>query len=951
MIKELYDRLENLFIEIAQEASTPDVVDEQTLPGWAWECDEGGCYASCSAEVEKVLGIKPEDFVGRPFAEFRLTVESSRMVQAEMASSSFPHAVEASYITRDGRMVSTSVNFLSTPGANGSGQGAWRGFTQVIQTEGEKRFDRRAGPEPDSEINASRKPLQTQMNGKTTLAIPVKVENTPIGLIEVINENAGYPWSEGEKRLVDQVVDQLSLALENAELFRQTQAALADAQARARELALLNEMSRAFSSNLGVDAVLEKIYLYTSRLMDTYNFYVALYHEESNEISFPLVIADGERVLEDHPEWQSWSATQPVSGLTGHVIRSKEPLLVQENVFEQLAAQHIDYIEVGTGGVNSWLGVPLMIGDRVIGVITVQSESAPRLYNENHRDLLSSIGNQAAIAIENARLLDETRRRNEELTVLNKITSAASRSLNLGEILKEALSQVLSTTAFDGGLISIANQDDGMLRLSAHSGLPEPIIHQMEKSGLRGTLCEQTYRRGTVVQLEDLSKVTHRGTGSLLGTGFRSYLGVPLESKGKILGTLCAFSLSGETLTDINLTIMRSIGQQVGVAIENAQLFEEQRKTAQRLRELDKLKSQFLANMSHELRTPLNSIIGFSRVILKGIDGPITDLQQQDLTAIYNSGQHLLNMINDVLDLSKIEAGKMEISYEDVDLADLIKSVMSTAAGLVKDKPIKLFQVIPEEFPVVRADPTRVRQIILNLLSNAAKFTDEGSITIKAQRQKIAGTDEVLISVTDTGPGIAPEDQAKLFQPFSQVDASPTRSTDGSGLGLSICRALVEMHKGHIGLESRVGEGSTFYFTLPVCSPDSFLRATTGSNNNHKVILAIDANMKVIEYYKQQLADHGFEVIPLTDPSQAVDRARQSQPYAITLDVLWSQEDGWQILKALKHDPATREIPVIVCSMLDERETGLKLGAAAYLTKPILGDDLAEILHKIDVKQ
>jgi signal transduction histidine kinase len=952
MIKELHDRLQNLFVEIAQEASTTDVVDEQTLPGWAWECDQIGYYTSCSPEVEKVLGIKPEDFVSKTFAEFRLTVESSRTIQAQMASRPVPNVVEASYIAADGRVLSASVHFLNTPGENGSGQGIWRGFTQVIQTEGEKRFHRRSRSEPDSESNAARKPLQTQMDRESTLAIPVKVENTPIGFVEVINENASYPWSEGERRLVDQVVDQLSLALENAELFRQTQAALADAQARARELALLNEMSRAFSSSLGVDALLEKIYLYTSRLMDTDNFYVALYHEESNEISFPLVIADGDRVLEDHPEWQSWSATQPVSGLTGHVIRSKEPLLVQENVLEQLAAQHIDYIEVGTGGVSSWLGVPLMIGDRVIGVITVQSESSPRLYDENHRDLLSSIGNQAAIAIENARLLDETRRRNDELTVLNKITSAASQSLNLGEILKEALRQVLGTTAFDAGLISIANRDDGVLRLSAHSGLPEAIVHQMENSGLSGTLCEQTYRRGTVVQLEDLSKVTHRGTGSLLGKGFRSYLGVPLESKGKILGTLCAFSLSGETLTDINLTIMRSIGQQVGVAIENAQLFEEQRKTAERLRELDKLKSQFLANMSHELRTPLNSIIGFSRVILKGIDGPTTDLQQQDLTAIYNSGQHLLNMINDILDLSKIEAGKMEMSYEDVNLADLIKSVLSTAVGLVKDKPIELFQVMPEEFPVVRADPTRVRQILLNLLSNAAKFTDEGSITIKAQQQKTAdGGEEVLISVTDTGPGIASEDQAKLFQPFSQVDASPTRKTDGSGLGLSICRALVEMHEGHIGLESGVGEGSTFYFTLPLSRPDSFLKVATGSNNKHKVILAIDSNLKVTEYYKQQLTDHGFEVISLTDPSQAVDRARQSQPYAITLDVLWPQEDGWQILKALKNDPATREIPIIVCSMLDEKETGLDMGAAAYLTKPILGDDLADILHKIDVKQ
>jgi signal transduction histidine kinase len=222
--------------------------------------------------------------------------------------------------------------------------------------------------------------------------------------------------------------------------------------------------------------------------------------------------------------------------------------------------------------------------------------------------------------------------------------------------------------------------------------------------------------------------------------------------------------------------------------------------------------------MSHELRTPLNSIIGFSRVILKGIDGPITDVQQQDLTAIYNAGQHLLGLINDVLDLSKIEAGKMVLAFEDqVNLVELCQGVLTTIAGLLKDKPVQLESHFAPHLPKVRADPLKIRQILLNLLSNAAKFTEEGSIRLEAETQTDPqGQAEVILRVIDTGPGIAPKDQGKLFQAFSQVESSQSRKPGGTGLGLSICHHLVEMHGGRIGLISDVGKGSTFYFTLPL---------------------------------------------------------------------------------------------------------------------------------------
>lgn len=953
-MKKLHSRLENLFADLNDEVWTTDYAEESMIGGWTWECDQHGHFTACSPEVEEILGIKPVEFIGNNFSKFQLTNDSTSRIEKLLEHASPPMAIEVDYISSRGQPTAVTLHILNLPKGNASREEKWRGFTQMIAQQDQIS----SGPsnvfsDPIVESSPISETAFTRSNGNESIIVPVKIKDESFGEIKVLDEGPQMSWSSGEVRLVEQVADQLSLALENARLFEQTQKALADSESRATELAMLNEMSRALSSHLDISAIIENIYTYTSRLMDTYNFYVALYHEQKGQISFPLVIADGQRVNHEHPEWEAWRSDQPVSGLTGHVIHSKRPLLIKEQVVEQLKEQAINYVEVGSGGVSSWLGVPMMLADRVLGVITVQSEDIPNLYDQHHQDVLSSIGNQAAIAIENARLFEESRRRNEELTALNSITSAASQSLNLEEILQEALIQVLTSTSFEAGLISIADEKDAELKLRAQHGLPETLVDQLESSGLKATLCEETYRRGTVVNLDDLSKVDFRGTGNLLGLGYKSYLGIPLESKGKVLGTLCAFGLSAsqDPNVEINLAMMRSIGQQVGVAIVNAQLFEEQRRTAHRLREVDRLKSQFLANMSHELRTPLNSIIGFSRVILKGIDGPTTELQQQDLTAIYNSGQHLLSMINDILDLSKIEAGKMEISFEDVNLPNLINSVMSTAVGLVKDKPIELFTVISNDLPIVRADPLRIRQVILNLLSNAAKFAEEGSITVKAQVETTpAGKSEVVISVTDTGPGIAGEDHAKLFQPFSQVDASPTRKSGGSGLGLSICRALVEMHGGSIDVESKVDEGSTFYFTLPCNEAESARNPDRSSEGSNKVILSIDSNHKVIEYYQHQLMDHGYEVVPLTEPTQSVDKARRERPFAITLDVLWPDEQGWQILTDLKNDPGTSDIPVIICSMVEDKEKALDLGADAYLTKPILGEDLIKVLQSLNGK-
>jgi PAS domain S-box-containing protein len=501
-------------------------------------------------------------------------------------------------------------------------------------------------------------------------------------------------------------------------------------------------------------------------------------------------------------------------------------------------------------------------------------------------------------------------------------------------------------------------------------GFYHAAIFIVEETGFNAVLKEATGEAGAEMKLRNHSlplddksivgKVTSEGAPVVVNETERSAIhkpnpllpetraeaAIPLRVGARIIGAIDIQSKTPHAFTEDEIAVLQTLADQIAVAIDNARSFELSQQAVMEMREVDRMKSQFLANMSHELRTPLNSIIGFSRVILKGIDGPVTELQQQDLTAIYNSGQHLLGLINDILDLAKIEAGKMELAFDEVNITDLVTSVLSTMSGLVKDKSIEMKHIIEPNLPTVRADAIRIRQVMINLLSNAAKFTEEGEITVEVVLATAeAGRNEILISVADTGPGISDTDQEKLFRPFSQVDDSPTRKTGGTGLGLSICQQLINMHGGRIWVESELGRGSAFHFTLPLYRKE---RDGEYSGSGDKIILAIDDDPQVIELYERYLHQQGYQIVPLTDPSRALERVRQLRPFAVTLDIMMPGIDGWHVLETLKSDPLTRSVPVIVCSIIEDLEKGFNLGAADYLVKPILEEDLVNSLDRLN---
>lgn len=492
---------------------------------------------------------------------------------------------------------------------------------------------------------------------------------------------------------------------------------------------------------------------------------------------------------------------------------NRQPLLIQDGITQLPAAiirEHLTQFSAR----HSML-VPLISQLETIGWISLDATSSTDAFTPANLNFIQTLADQLTTTIESIKLYDEAVQRNRELITLNQIGATISRSLELdrlGRIVYEQIAQLMDNTAFVLALYDAPSHffnplltlyNDQSIPIQPRYVGPSSEIYRFLSTGLPFVSdqdCVISRELGLVAFVSPEAEL-------------QSTIWMPLLQENVPTGLLGLASHWSHAYGDNELQLLRSIATQTGLAIANAQLFQEIENANEQLRQLDRLKTQFLANMSHELRTPLNSIIGFSRIMLKGIDGPITEAQEEDLTSINNSGQHLLNLINDILDQAKIEAGKMELYFQPVNLYEIAENVIATTKGLVKDKQIELRTNLEAELPFIEGDQVRLRQILMNFLSNAAKFTEEGSITLTMRRH---GTDAVLIIVSDTGMGIAEKDFDKIFQAFEQVDSSPTRSAGGTGLGLPITRWLTKEHGGDIWFESKLGRGTSFTITLPI---------------------------------------------------------------------------------------------------------------------------------------
>jgi signal transduction histidine kinase/CheY-like chemotaxis protein len=374
-------------------------------------------------------------------------------------------------------------------------------------------------------------------------------------------------------------------------------------------------------------------------------------------------------------------------------------------------------------------------------------------------------------------------------------------------------------------------------------------------------------------------------------------------------------------------------------------------------------KSRFLATMSHELRTPLNAVIGITEMLIEDAEDAGEKASLEPLGRISRAGKHLLELINDVLDLSKIEAGKFELHYEEVDLAALIVDLVGAAESLASKNGNRLLVERPDNIGTMRCDPTRLRQIILNLLSNACKFTDKGTVSFTVWREMPGDAEWLNFRVSDTGIGMTPEQVAKLFQEFTQVDSSTTRKYGGTGLGLAITDRLCRMLGGTITVESEPGAGTSFTVRLPAVGAmplaamgpavvaqarEQFIAPPSQPRTNR--VLVIDDDQTVRDLMRRVLSREGFDVVTAADGTEGLALARELLPSVITLDVLMHELDGWNVLQAIRNDPVLANTPVVMLSILDEKQKGFALGASAYLTKPVDRARLAAALEPYKAK-
>lgn len=403
----------------------------------------------------------------------------------------------------------------------------------------------------------------------------------------------------------------------------------------------------------------------------------------------------------------------------------------------------------------------------------------------------------------------------DELKALEEISRTVSSTLDIETVLIHIVQHAVQLSGTDTGTIYEYDNETQTFRPSINFGMDDEMITALSESALRvgdDTVIGQAGLHLLPKQIPDLKKIPDYPVSSIIEEGFRALLAIPLLRKDRLIGGLVVRRKEPGKFAVSVVEMLQTFAAQSVVAIHNAQLFSEVEEKGKELEIANRHKSEFLANMSHELRTPLNAIIGFTELIIDNIYGNVPEKIREVLERIEKNGRHLLDLINDVLDLSKIEAGRLKLSINDYSMQSLIETAVTSVEALALEKNLKLTADIQGDIGKGRGDEQRISQVILNLVGNAIKFTEQGVVQIQAKLEK----SNFLVSISDTGPGLSEEDQKKIFEEFRQADGSSTRKKGGTGLGLSISKKIIEMHRGSIGVKSKLGKGSVFWFSLPI---------------------------------------------------------------------------------------------------------------------------------------
>jgi signal transduction histidine kinase len=607
-------------------------------------------------------------------------------------------------------------------------------------------------------------------------------------------------FQQSELDLMTGFADQAVIAIENARLLNELRESLQQQTATADVLKVISR------TTFDLRAVLDTLLDSAARLCQAEKGGIFLRDGELYRLAARYGLSqEFQDYFEQHPVALNRESATGRAVLEGRLIHIADVLADPEYRFRE--AQKI-------GDYRAILAAPLVREGSAVGTIVV-TRKEPRPFTATQIELLTTFADQAVIAIENTRLLDELRQSLQQQTATADVLKVISRStFDLKTVLQTLVESVGRLCEADMTAIR-RPEGSAFLHVASH-GSPTEYDEYMQSHPVepgRGTVAGRVLLEGKPVHIPDVqADPEYTMVGASKRAGFHTTLGVPLLREGMPIGVIILARKREQAFTEKQIELATTFADQAVIAIENVRLFDEIQDKSRQLEEASQHKSQFLANMSHELRTPLNAILGYTELIADGAYGEPSEKMLGILKRLEANGKHLLGLINDVLDLSKIEAGQLVLELSDYSVQDIAQTVRSTLEPLAADKKLAFRLELGPDLPPGHGDGRRLTQVLINLVGNAIKFTDAGEVAIKAE----ANNGSFHVSVRDTGPGISAADQAKLFQEFQQADNAITRKKGGTGLGLAISKRIIEMHGGKIWVESQVGQGSTFTFTLPV---------------------------------------------------------------------------------------------------------------------------------------